>query len=113
MKILKTAANLAEKLCVGLCILLTIMITVSAFAQVFTRFLLGGAWKWTDEACRYCLVWLAMMGAALGVKRHAHLAIDVIVNRLPRALQQAISCISFLAAAAFGCALAYTGITLS
>ena len=54
-----------------------------------------------------------MMGAALGVKRHAHLAIDVIVNRLPRALQQAISCISFLAAAAVGCALAYTGITLS
>lgn len=113
MKILKVISDVAEKICILLCIILTVIITFSAFMQVFSRFALGGAWKWTDEACRYCLVWLAMLGAALGVKRKAHLAIDVILNAMPTMLQKVIGCISLLAVTIFGCILVQAGLTLS
>ena len=113
MSILRKFSDLVEKLCVFLCVVLTVAITFSAFMQVFSRFVLGGAWKWTDEACRYCLVWLAMIGAALGVKRHAHLAIDVVVNALPPIVQKVLRCVSLLGAACFGGVLVYAGVSLS
>ncbi len=113
MKIVKQTADLVEKLCVALCILLTALITFAAFMQVFSRFALGGAWKWTDEASRYCLVWLTMLGAALGVRRHAHLAIDLVLKALPQRLQMWIEHLILLCSALFGAVLVYTGYQLS
>ena len=112
IKFVKAISDLAEKLLIVLCIALFIIITFAAFMQVFTRFALGNAWKWTDEACRYCLVWLTMLGAALGVKRHAHLAIDVVMNLTPRAFQHLVGYFSDIVIIIFSIVLVRQGITL-
>ena len=85
-----------------------LIITFAAFMQVFTRFILGSPWKWTDEVCRYSLVWLTMLGAALGVKRHSHLAIDAVIHLTPAPFQN----IAARGGSLLGCVLTYQGIVL-
>lgn len=70
-----------------------VAITVAAFLQVFSRFVLGKAFIWTDEFCRYGLVWLTFSAAALGFGRHAHIAIDVFVSMFPKSVQKVVGII--------------------
>lgn len=43
--------------------------------QVFIRFIFGSALAWTEELSRYSFIWAVYMGAALCVKRRAHVRI--------------------------------------
>lgn len=43
--------------------------------QVFIRFVFGSALAWTEELSRYAFVWAVYVGAALCVKRRAHVRI--------------------------------------
>jgi TRAP-type C4-dicarboxylate transport system permease small subunit len=112
MRVVRKVLGCMESICVILCVILFITITFAAFMQVFTRFILGSAWKWTDEACRFCLVWLAMMGAALGVKRHAHIAIDFLIKKTPAVVQKVMGWLCYLSTAAFGVVLVRYGFSL-
>lgn len=47
---------------------------------------------WTEEAIRFLFVWASCVGAAIGIKEHIHIGIDVIVNLLPK-LGQKISAV--------------------
>ncbi len=56
--------------------------TINVLWQVFTRFVLSSPSSYTDELARYLLIWAGVLGAAYGVSKRFHLAIDL----LPRAL---------------------------
>ncbi len=43
--------------------------------QVFIRFVFGSALAWTEELSRYSFIWAVYVGAALCVKRRAHVRI--------------------------------------
>ena len=51
--------------------------------QVLTRFVLRAPSPWSEELARILLIWLALLGAAAGFARGAHLGVDVLVARLP------------------------------
>ena len=55
---------------------------VNVLWQVFTRFVLGSPSGFTDEAARFLLIWVGLLGAAYASGQKMHLAIDL----LPRAL---------------------------
>lgn len=74
-------ANLVEWI-VGL--LLLAIVTITAW-QVFSRYVLNSPLSWSDEVAQLLLVWAAFLGAAVGVKRNAHLRIDFAAARLPAA----------------------------
>lgn len=50
--------------------------------QVFTRFILKDPSTWTDELATFLLIWVALLGAAVALKRGAHLGMDYFVDRL-------------------------------
>ncbi|UCD74474.1 MAG: TRAP transporter small permease [Phycisphaerales bacterium] len=50
--------------------------------QVFTRFVLNHPSSFTEEAARYLLVWISVIGASYAVGGRMHLAIDLLPNRL-------------------------------
>ncbi len=102
-----------ETVCKALMVTIFLIITFSAFMQVFSRNLLSGSWKWTDELCRFCLVWLAFISAAVGVRKGAHLAIDVVVGILPARVRRFLSAASLFLIAAFGVFLVFQGCVLS
>ncbi len=50
--------------------------------QVFTRFVLSDPSSFTEEAARYLLVWISVLGASYAVGSRMHLAIDLLPMKL-------------------------------
>jgi TRAP-type C4-dicarboxylate transport system permease small subunit len=50
--------------------------------QVASRFLLGDPSSFTDEAARFLLIWIGLLGAAHVAGQRRHLAIDLLPGRL-------------------------------
>jgi len=51
--------------------------------QVATRFILKNPSSYTEEIARFLLIWIGLLGAAYGIGKKIHLAIDVLKQRLP------------------------------
>ena len=64
-------------------VLLVAVLSVLGIYQVIGRSL-GRAPAWTEESIRFLFVWASCVGAAVGIKEHIHIGIDVLVNLLPR-----------------------------
>ena len=69
-----------------LIILLPLMV-VLVFTATMTRYLQLFPMPWSEELARYIMVWLAYIGASLGIKRGAHLGIDALVKAMPAKVQ--------------------------
>lgn len=52
-------------------------LALDVFAQFFSRYVLGSSLTWTEEVARYLLVSLAFIGAARGVRRNSHIAVEL------------------------------------
>lgn len=49
---------------------------------VATRFILESPSRWTEEAAKWLLVWVSLLGAAVAFSRQEHLGLDYVVNKL-------------------------------
>ena len=81
--------------------------------QVFARYVLAAPSSWTEELATFLLIWLALLGAAVGLRERAHLGIDYLTAKLPPERRRAVEALAFALTAAF-CAivLTYGGSTL-
>ncbi len=75
-----------------LLVLLVAVLSVLGIYQVIGRSL-GHAPAWTEESIRFLFVWATCVGAAVGVKEHIHIGIDVLVKLLPRVGQKVMAVI--------------------
>jgi TRAP-type C4-dicarboxylate transport system permease small subunit len=71
-------------------------ILLTVCLQVFFRYLAGLAVSWTEEATRYLGIWMVFMGAAAAVAQDSHIAVTVVVERLPPPLRRLLSRFSSL-----------------
>lgn len=85
----------------------TAMIVVIT-AQIVTRVFFT-ALGWTEEVSRFLLIWLTFLGAAVAWHEGRHIAVTVLVERLPERLRQAVTVAALLFALAFLLALAWIG----
>lgn len=52
-------------------------------AQVFLRYGFNSSIDWADEVSRLCFVWSIFLAIPLGIKRGAHIGIELLVAHLP------------------------------
>ncbi len=83
--------NLEEVVCVGLMGFMALL----GFANVVTRYL-GYSLAYTEEILVAMMVWITLLGAAVGFKRGAHLGLTFIRERLPFKAQRALEGLSLL-----------------
>ena len=76
---------------------LTAMVFVVVFSQVLMRYLFAQPSPWSEELSRFCLVWMAMMGAAIAVSRGSHFAFEAFVERLAAPTRQALAAVAWVA----------------
>lgn len=62
-------------------VLLAIM-TVLIFWQVFARFVTNNPSTFSEEASRFMMIWLALLGSAFALRKRELVAVDVIYNAL-------------------------------
>ena len=68
-----------------------VTITLVVFLQVISRYVFHHPFDWPEELARFLFVWVALLGAALAMKRGAHFSIEALVKRLSRRWQISIA----------------------
>lgn len=66
-----------------LCGLALILATLAVLHGVLTRYLLNEPTLWQTEFATYLLITVTLVGAAYGLKHHAHVGVDILLERLP------------------------------
>ena len=58
-------------------------ITVDVLLGVFFRYVLRDALSWTEELARYLMIWMGFLGAGLALREGGHVALDILLVRMP------------------------------
>ena len=62
-------------------------IFLCVIAQVVLRYIFNNPLTWSEELARYLFIWCAFLGWLVASRRHSHLAMTFVVDRLPRSVQ--------------------------
>ncbi len=89
---MKKVLNVIDDIVKYFLVLLVAAISILGMYQVVGR-LLGHVPAWVEEMIRFLFVWASCVGAAVGVKEHIHIGIDVLTNLLPRLGQRIVAII--------------------
>jgi len=67
----------------GITILTMAIMAIVIPYEVAGRYLLGAMPSWSGEAATFSLVWLSMMGSAIGLRKGYQISLTTIIDRLP------------------------------
>jgi TRAP-type C4-dicarboxylate transport system permease small subunit len=74
---MKPLVQLLEKAQGFLGVILFVALILVVFSQVITRYVLHTPLLWSEEAARFLLFWVALLGAGMSVKTKKHFTIEV------------------------------------
>ena len=78
MKTITKINNIIRVVCASLLILMTAFVTF----QVISRKMLNLSVSQVEELSRYCMIWVALFGSALGIINNSHVAVDMLIDKL-------------------------------
>ncbi len=90
---------------------MVVMILV-AFGQVMGRYFFNYAPAWCEEMARYLFIWVVFIGAPLGVSAREHMALRVLVDRLPDSRRAVCNFCIYAVAIVFLASLTWQGIAI-
>ncbi len=91
MRALGTVRRVLDRVLAVICVVAFVALVGIVSWQVFTRQVLGSSATWTEEAARYMFVGLALFAAAYVFSERGHIAVEILVERLPERLQLAMA----------------------
>ena len=78
------------RLCRWSLIGLVAAIAVIVIASVIMRYVFNTSISWSEDAAKFLMVWLAFLGAPLGFRHGAHVAIELLPPGLPALVHRVI-----------------------
>lgn len=69
----------------GVIVITMALMVVMVFGNVVLRYLFNSGITVSEELARFCFLWLIFVGSIVAMKERAHLGVDTLVARLPRA----------------------------
>lgn len=58
------------------------LLVLDVLFQVFSRYIIGTSFTWTEEFARFSLIWMTILGAAYLNAKKEHLSMDFIYDKL-------------------------------
>jgi TRAP-type C4-dicarboxylate transport system permease small subunit len=58
------------------------LLVLDVLFQVFSRYILGTSFTWTEEFARFSLIWMTIVGAAYLNAKREHLSMDFLYQKL-------------------------------
>ena len=92
--------------CIGLMLLI-----VTVFAAAVLRFF-GIDMSWSTDLAQLAFAWVSFIGADLAMRKDRHMGVDMLTNRLPAKIQNALRLAIYCLILAFLLAGVYYGISL-
>ena len=87
-------------------------LVVTAFYQVVSRYVFGRTPAWTEEAARYLAIWVVLLTCALAIEFRGHIAVDLILTRLPRRLRVLTTAVGWISILLFLVVFVYQSVQL-
>lgn len=88
---------------------LLVAIGLAMGAQVVLRTVFAAPLSWPEELSQFLFVWASLLGAVAALKRSELIRVDLIVSRLPPALQAATRWLVLVLLLSFLCLLGWKG----
>ncbi|WP_407188667.1 TRAP transporter small permease [Bradyrhizobium centrosematis] len=86
-----------------------LVIVVIVFYQVFGRYVLNSSPTWTENLALVLILYVTLIGAAVGVRDAGHIGMDSLLVMLPDHAREKIELAIHVLVAVFGIAMAYNG----
>lgn len=93
-KLLESAADALTRLLKLVMVLCITVMLVMVFGNVVLRLFFNTGIDLSEEVPRFAFVWMTFLGAIVGMRRRAHLGVDLVVRALPLAGRKACWAIS-------------------
>lgn len=104
-RVMRILDNILETALVGL--MMALVLSVSW--QVISRYVFAAPSSWTEEAARFLMIWVGLLGAAYAFRRGAHLGLDILPKKLTGRSAQALRLFTMLAVVLFSVAALVIG----
>lgn len=85
-----------------------VLATLTMLHSVITRYLFKQPTIWQTETSIYLLIFVTFVGATFGLKHHAHVGVDLLVDRLPQRPQLMVRLVTALLALVVVLAVVWT-----
>lgn len=108
MKFIRRLSDFLEKLASYTAAFLLAAMVVIVFAQVIVR-IIKGSLPWSEEIARYCMVYLAMLGSSVGVKKMDLVAVEILYIKMPAKVKKLIDIVVSLSIVAVAILFIYFG----
>ncbi|MGI6034472.1 MAG: TRAP transporter small permease [Limnochordia bacterium] len=80
---IKRIGDDVERILRVLLIGLMAVMTSIVFYEVVARYVFNAPTRWSEEMARYLLIWLALSGLGLAIRKKQHIRVDFLLNYLP------------------------------
>ena len=77
--------NKVNKILEWFLIIIFALLVLDVLFQVFSRYILGTSFTWTEEFARFSLIWMTILGAAYLNAKREHLSMDFLYEKLSMA----------------------------
>lgn len=67
------------------------LLVIDVLFQVFSRYIIGTSFTWTEELARFSLIWMTVLGAAYLNAKREHLSMDFLYDKLSPKNQKKVS----------------------
>ena len=74
--------NKVNKILEWFLIVIFALLVLDVLFQVFSRYLIGKSFAWTEEFARFSLIWMTVLGAAYLNAKREHLSMDFLYDKL-------------------------------
>jgi len=93
----------------SICLVSMVLMTLITFVQVIGRYVFNHSLGWSEEICRFLVIWITFGGSAYAFRKGVHIGVTALVNIMPSKLRFLINLFSKLATIFFFVVLAYYG----
>ncbi|MBV7481572.1 TRAP transporter small permease [Bordetella sp. BOR01] len=100
----------ASRLVLAAGTILALAATAIMILEGFSRYALNVSYFWAEESVRFLMVWAFFLTLGVAGFRQCHIRTELLVQRLPRAVQRVVWLVSCAAGMLFAFILAYSSI---
>jgi C4-dicarboxylate transporter, DctQ subunit len=91
----------------GVLATLLALMTILTFVQVVLRYAFNSGLVWSLEATTYLFAALILFGMSYGVRTQTHIAVDLVIRRLPRRAAKIVNLVAILACLSYALLMLY------
>lgn len=103
------AIDRAEDVCL---VAMFALMVAAIFLQIIMRFVFNNSLSWSEELGKFIFVWISWLGISIGERRHEHIRITLLVDRLSIKWQKIFEIISNVLLFAILAVTIYYAVTL-